>query len=335
MLVQRQALMDPSPKLWGLITHFNPAGYRGKLRHLQLASQSARRQGLPLIIVELAFGNSAFVVPNDWAEVVVHLNTNTVLWHKERLLNIALGYLPRSCTKIAWIDGDVIFTNDQWVPAACEALDEYPIVQLFETAVYLPPDHDGSALKGSHPSIESGQVPVHSQSSAAFAARKCRTIEEISATLENYSSAHPGFAWAGHRTLFEKVGFYDRFIVGSGDTVMMWAMYVNSATSSLFPLPHGALFDDVSRWTCRFNRLVRGRVACVPGRALHLWHGRLSDRQYGSRLSLLIDHDFDPQVDIGLDSSGCWVWTTDKPGLHRGVTEYFWSRREDNATDAS
>ena len=98
-------------ELWGVITHFNPVGYRGKIENLRRCVERARAQGLRVMVVELAFDDDPFQVPEELCEHVERRRTHTVLWQKERLLNIGLSQLPASCDKVAWIDGDVLFES--------------------------------------------------------------------------------------------------------------------------------------------------------------------------------------------------------------------------------
>jgi hypothetical protein len=75
-------------------------------------------QGLPLVVVELTFGQKPFTLkPASDAEVLVQRRTNqsNAMWQKERLLNIALSFLPAQCTKVVWLDADTFFTNPNWV----------------------------------------------------------------------------------------------------------------------------------------------------------------------------------------------------------------------------
>jgi hypothetical protein len=59
----RQILEIPTTlpgELWGIVSLFNPAGYRNKLENFMIFSRKVRRQGLPLLVVECAFGDAAF-----------------------------------------------------------------------------------------------------------------------------------------------------------------------------------------------------------------------------------------------------------------------------------
>ena len=82
-------------------------------------------------------------------------------------------------------------------------------------------------------------------------------------------------------------------------------------------------------WARPYFATVRGRIGYIPGRAFHLWHGEVRDRQYGERDRALQPFDFDPFSDIARDDNGCWRWSSNKQSLHAHVRRYFESRNED------
>jgi hypothetical protein len=143
-----------------------------------------------------------------------------------------------------------------------------------------------------------------------------------------------GFAWAARRAALAAAdGLYDRFIIGGGDLVIAGTMY------GLADTPQGrqwltenctdAHAADVLRWSRAFYHAVKSSVSYVPGAVFHLWHGSHSDRKYDARYRVLKDNDFDPMADLKLDSNDCWMWNSDKPGLHLGVASYFEDRHEE------
>ena len=83
-------MSDPIPtfptrlpgELWGIITHVNPAGYRDKIANLTRCIEGVRAQGLRVPVVELAFDDDPFHVPETLCEHVERRRTRTVLWQK-------------------------------------------------------------------------------------------------------------------------------------------------------------------------------------------------------------------------------------------------------------
>ena len=138
-------------ELWGITTYFNPAGYLNKLEHLRLFSERVRKQGLKLLIVELAFGDAPYALEESLADRIIRLRSNSILWQKERLLNIAIEQLPGICDKVAWIDADILFENDDWVEETTQLLQEYVVVQPYDKSWSLSPESEKHLRCGSIP----------------------------------------------------------------------------------------------------------------------------------------------------------------------------------------
>src|SRR5262245_3945888 len=87
------ARTSPAGELWAITAYFNPVGYARRLANYRVFRAHLP---IPLLTVELAIGRDAELTAAD-ADVLVQLRTDAVLWHKERLLNIALVRLPQCC----------------------------------------------------------------------------------------------------------------------------------------------------------------------------------------------------------------------------------------------
>ena len=309
-----QADVEAPVDLCLLTTYFNPAGFRRKRpRYLEFAGRAAA-SGLALYTIECAFGEREFELPAS--EFVFHVRARDVMWQKERLLNLAVRRLPARYTKVVSIDFDVVFENPEWAVETSRLLDHVPLVQPFETVIWLP--------KGVTIDDGSGMV-LH-----GFASRH---HSDASLVHRGDFAAHglPGYAWGARRALLEEHGHYDACIIGGGDHLVVHAA-CGDWTSACFDWSvrlgseHHRHFV---RWAEAFHRDVDGRMAFVPGKLLHLWHGPWKNRRYTSRHVPLKTFDFDPDVDIALGPDGCWEWSSEKLELRRAVAEYFANRQED------
>ena len=76
-------------------------------------------------------------------------------------------------------------------------------------------------------------------------------------------------------------------------------------------------FAHYLRWAQPFAAEVQGRIGCVPGMALHLWHGDpvIANMAAGTRSSKR--YRFDPATDLGMNGGWLWEWASAKAGLHR------------------
>lgn len=307
--------------LWAVTCYFNPARYRRKLDNFRVFRGHLTA---PLVCVELSFGDDFALGPGD-AETVIQLRGGSVLWQKERLLNIALAALPASCEAVAWVDCDVIFERSDWPDLARRALRDRPLVQLFETRCNL------ARTAGIDP-IDLRQVESQALSLGYKLASGTATPDDVrrsDAPLTLASTA--GVAWAARRDLLARHGLYDACILGTADRVIASAAIGRFDYGRDVILMNDRQFTHYRAWGEPFSGAVQGKVGYIEGRAYHLWHGALEDRRYHERHEGLRRHGFDPATDIVLDVSGCWRWSSDKPDMHAYVRTYFESRDEDGA----
>lgn len=313
-------------EFWGIATYFNPAGFSTILDNVKLFSEGIRRQGLKLVVVELAFGEDAYEVTDKTADHIIRLRSTTALWQKERLLNIALQELPERCDKVAWLDADVLFGNSAWVEQTSRLLQGYVVVQPYDVALGLPPQ---VRIPPSGSQVREDQVEFRK---IGIAFDQITNLGGLPADDKMRMRGHTGFAWAARRSVLARHGFYDRHILGSGDRIMSWAMYGFHELPEVQKLA-GILYSqaqvvDALEWSRRFFAEVRGSVFFTNGPLFHLSHGTMRNRLYIERQSILRDADFDPRIDISLDSNRCWRWSSDKPELHQRISEYFDQRNE-------
>jgi hypothetical protein len=275
-----------------------------------------RRSGFDWLTLECAFGAATFVLAPS--PDVVAVRARDVMWQKERLLNLALARLPARCTKVAWVDGDVLFENPDWAVLTAALLERSPVVQPFKWVVRLPRGF----------TLDCGLGARWRSFGAVWAARPERLRQG-----RFDAHGHTGFAWAARRDLLERHGLYDACIAGSGDHLMAHAMAGDWTSRCVDRIiggnpAHRAYFR---RWAEPFARDVAGDVGYVPGTLLHLWHGAVADRRYVDRNQELARFAFDPAVDLAVGPSGAWEWASRKPELHRWAADYFRLRNEDGS----
>jgi hypothetical protein len=303
--------------------YFNPVGFRRRLENYRLFRQ---RLTVPLVTVELSF-DGHFELRAEDADRLLQLHGGDVMWQKERLLNIALELIPRTCDKVAWLDCDVIFTRDDWVKDAARALDECLLLHLFQ-------DRYDPAREVAFDQLESeaaGDIFAAPSMVYKMVVEGVAPGDLLVAHPARKRLASNGLAWASRREVLDAHGLYDACILGSGDRAMLCAAIgtFEYCTQGLLMNPRQE--QHYLAWARPYFDTVRGRIGYIPGRAIHLWHGEVTDRQYGARDRGLQPLDFDPYTDIVLDDHRCWRWSSDKTELHAFVRRYFESRNEDGA----
>lgn len=309
-----------SERLWAITSYFNPVGYTRRVANYRLFR---KHLAVPLVTVELSF-NGRFELRKEDTDILVQIRGTHVMWQKERLLNIGIERVPSACDKIAWLDCDIIFGNDEWVELANRALDEFSLVHLFQERHDLPRDTKPDQLS-------SWEIPPTSQSVIYKKAKREATPEDLflsNAPLERRTTA--GLAWASRRDVLERHGLYDACILGGGDRAILCAALGKFDYGARALLMNPRRIEHYSLWAHPYFEAVRGRVGYIQGRIFHLWHGEIKARQYEKRHRRLEEFDFDPFTDIALALSGCWCWNSDKSELHAFIRAYFESRHEDD-----
>jgi hypothetical protein len=270
--------------LWAITSYFNPVSYRRRIENYRVFRQ---RLTVPLVTVELSF-DGIFQLQRTDADVLVQIHGGDVMWQKERLLNIALQWLPSTCEKIAWLDCDVIFTRPDWAEQANRALDEYCLLHLFQERSDLYRDAALDQLEESATQVASPSIVY-------------KMVAE-GVDPEDLLVSHPrqkrvssnGLAWASRRDVLEAHGLYDACILGSGDRAILCAAIGKFEYCTRGLLMNARREEHYLAWARPYFETVAGRIGYIPGRALHLWHGEVKDRQYGVRDQALEALDFDP-----------------------------------------
>jgi hypothetical protein len=89
--------------------------------------------------------------------------------------------------------------------------------------------------------------------------------------------------------------------------------------------------DHFRRWAEAAWGRVRGRLDCVGGAALHLWHGETANRGYVRRYRELTRLGYDPKVHLRDEPDQLWGWSEQGATLAGWANGYFRGRLEDGA----
>jgi len=303
---------------WIVTAYFNPCRYITKKLNFDLFAARLQSSGAALLVIELALDDSEFEV-ND-SHNLIRLRGNGMIWQKERLLNIAIGQLPPSCTKVVWVDCDLLFDDDEWLQKTSDALNRFSVVQPFSSCVRLQRGQTQYA------DSRQGEEPLAESFAAAF-------VRDRSLARDAIYQLHgrTGFAWAARRDLLDACGLYDACVTGSGDHLMAHA-FAGALDSQCIPAMIGSDHQYAKHfavWAAKTDRIARGSLGYVPGRILHLWHGAVADRRYYWRNQEFKTFAFDPNRHIRRDKNGLWDWADAPAEMRRWSSELFLSRHED------
>jgi hypothetical protein len=289
---------------------FNPCRYRSRVRNFEVFADSlSRSPGVHWRSIECAFGNADFMLePSDH---ILRVRAKSVLWQKERLLNRLVVSLPDVFQKVAWVDADVLFCNPSWIVDASDALDDYPVVQLFTT------------LRQRDDRVGGDGMDILESFAALYQQDPDRALGPT-----YFHHGHTGIAWAGRREWVERYGLYDCCLSGTGDHLMAHT-FIGDWQPGCIGIWQGPAYLHFVQWCERVYPSLRARLGVVPGQVTTLWHGPVSARHYYEAVCAFRNFGFDPRSDLRLNEDGCWEWASNKPKLHQWTYEYFFHRRED------
>jgi hypothetical protein len=305
---------DVPNDLWVVSAYFDSEGYASKLGALQSYVSVMERSGIPMLLVEGSFGRRPFLLPKS--DKILQIRCPSIMWQKERLLNVAIDHLPGSCKKVAWLDTDIFFENPRWAVETANLLDKFPIVQPFDLVLWLS---KGTRQFSGRGIAWSGFAAVAQNHPGLF----------LSGDFDRHG--HTGYAWAARKDLILKHGLYDRSIAGSGDHLMAHAM-MGDLSSPCVTNSVGAanpFRDSFHAWAKPFHCDVQSEVGFVRGAVLHRWHGDRKKRNYYKRMIGLLARDYNPSLDVRVAPSGALQWTEHGATLKRWMKNYFTRRQED------
>jgi hypothetical protein len=300
--------------LWVISTFYNSNNYGTKLRNFELFLERIEISNLNYLIIECAFNDDPFVLKPS--KNILRVRTPDILWQKERLLNIAIQNLPERCKKIAWLDCDVLFENPDWAKETSERLNYYNVVQPYKEAIRLPENttfYYGIGIK------YYGFVYVS----------KINPTEILSGNFETHG--HTGFAWASHKSIFLKHGFYDVCIAGTADHIMAHAFLGDWDTACVKKIigDNPAFHNHYLNWSKKIYPSIQSKLSYTDGTLLHLWHGDINNRKYSDGERVLEKFMFNPSTDLQLNRHNCWKWNHKNKDFKDWAKEYFVLRKED------
>jgi hypothetical protein len=285
------------------------------------------RQTHNVLIVEVATNHKQFELHNvHTRDQLVQLVDTSMIWQKERIFNLCLKWLPDECTKIVWLDCDVLFDNPSWIYETSTLLNHHVVVQPYFQNFRLP-----ATIK----SIEYG---LDTDKFWLGLGDETRADGEIHAYFRRkhglWGWDHPGYACGFQRKVLEQHGLYDRCIAGSSDQLIYKAVvgdYYNEGLIDKKYTPESCAY--YREWAIPFHNAVNSNFNFVRHSNLfHLYHGRPDHRQYQSRLFVLKNEfNFNHEKDIEIDpTTGLFRFATKAaPRLKEYLTRYYKNRRDD------
>ncbi len=303
---------------------FNSPRYRSRWKLFEDFQAQVEHSGSILTVLEVAFGDRAFVVTQPDNPRHIQLRTWHELWLKENAINLAVQRLPRDWKKVAWVDADVLFARSDWADETKHALEHWPVVQMWSQLHDLNSNHE---LIGTMRSFGDYWL----QHGPAGPKDPCPHYPYY--LSRGYPGA-PGLAWAMRREAWDALGgLIDCCILGAGDWYLAHAL--TGQAERVIRKDHPGLSRKILQWQDRAargrwqERPILGNLGVVKGAVMHYYHGDKKFRRYATREQILSRNKFDPDRDLKPDWQGLLQISDHVPQLRRDIQKYFHERRED------
>jgi len=292
-----------------LMVMFNPMASVRIVSNWLYVWNRLRAAGIPVFGAELLFPwqrGKGFL--SDEFKTIT-LRSESIMFHKEKLLMRLEREVPVSYTKICAIDCDVVFSRPDWYDAVSMALDSAPVVQPFARCHWMGPDLRSAVMTNPAASVQLELIR------AAHAAGGTDRL-----------TGHPGFAMAMRR----EVRQFPWAVVGGGDAVLFRA--VNGLVGEFANKKMKRLMS--AAWEAWSVGMRTQDMTTVSGDIWHMWHGPLQSRQYYDRYERFIEalgHTVKDIRDILVENAdGVWEWRADvRKALNTMMMRYFAGRDDD------
>jgi hypothetical protein len=285
-----------------VVPYFNPVGYRSHLWKLSLTMKRIRRSGIIDDVFLTGAGKS-----RPLGFPIAFWDTECqFMWHKERLVNLAVNRLPDRYEHIVWIDSDVLIGRD-WSYQVAQAFERSRIVQCFRTARYRT--HARTMTRTRLGWLHSG----------------------------GQGGSAPGLAWGAHRSFFsDGPGLFDLALVGGGDTLLARTCAPAGpgvSTISWVDNWSAPVRSSFHSWVSAVDDWLAGsdhpRSVAVEADIEVLEHGPHDARRYAGRQTLLAG--LSPEHHIDVRPSRVLRWTEmGKTRIEPAIRQYFHDRSEDD-----
>jgi hypothetical protein len=316
--------------LWCITHYYNPLGFNSRFENFKVFYDHLLYQTTNLLVVEVALREEDFVLHHlHDEEKLLQIVDRSMIWQKERVFNLCLKLLPSSCTKVVWLDCDVLFDNVNWVLETSNLLEHYCVVQPYFMNARLP-----HTIRNIDYGMDITRFPWgFVDESRSHGDVHCHYLEQQGTRGWN----HPGYACGFQRWLLEKHGLYDRCIAGSSDN-MIYRAILKDYYHKLIILGgyNKKSLEYYWSWAKPFADDIGLQVAFARDTfCYHLYHGRVQKRQYLSRLDYLKDH-FDHGKDLEINpDNGCYRLPPNKLYIRDWLNGYYERRKDDEGFASS
>jgi hypothetical protein len=275
---------------------FNYVGSSRLIMNYLYTVEKMKTAKIPTFTIELVIEGDKPCIKDAY-----HVYGKSYLFQKENLCRIIEKQIPAKYTKLLFLDSDIIFEDSKWYTKLSDILETHDICHAFENAKWLDLTYK-TVLQEAVSYVKSPN-------------------KDTLLWASNNTKYHCGFGWAFTRKSYNKSGFIDAAVIGSGDLIFSYSLFGKKykGTQNL------EMYDSsIQAWQKTFTSYD---VTYLPVSIYHMHHGSLTKRQYESRNEI-----FDTVADITkiITKNKDGVYELTEPRFNDLLFNYFKLREDDS-----
>lgn len=299
-----------------ITSYFNPYKCKYRFNNFQRFTDHLKDQRAELFIIELVMSGEEFELNPSLFPNLVQIKTQSLMFQKERLLNVLIEKLPSKFDSVCWIDSDILYLQSDWQERVVNQLQRHTVVQPFQYAVSLPSCQFDFLSPTCLRAYDCNGTSLIRKGLAFHVAETGNT---------DYCNGHMGYVWAARRDFLEKHKLYDAVVTGAGDLFMAMAFFKSPGWIDSAPSLRSLSDEAVNHYFDWYSEVSQdvGEVGFTQDLVIHLWHGDIDNRNYLDHSGILQRCNFDPNNDLCISNDGCWEWKSNKTELHDAIRQIF------------
>lgn len=296
-------------KLGVVACYFNPQNYLSKyINFLDFYTKIKSDKNIDILVVESIQSNSVYPLKNVINENILSVQTNSVYWQKEELINLGFKkFIQNGHKTLCWLDADIEFLNSSWSKNIVEELISNDVIQVFEKShEVINPSSDKIDHNSFVKKIKNGNN------------NPFRRIGEI------------GYGYAYKSNIIENGFLYENAVVGGGDFLNIipfieGVCFEDIKNDRYFQHANEEMVEDYKDW---FEKKEPVKIGYAKNTIRVEFHGDRKNRNYLKREQILKNLNFCPQQDFEYTNTHSTRNLKNKK-LEDYLKKYFKERNED------
>lgn len=263
-----------------IVPYTNFANFRSIRENLYRFRQA---QAYKAIVVELSL-TGRFEAATESSDIRLHSTVRSIMPQRSRLVNLAIRQLSPDIKKIAWLDGDVLFDDAQWLDKLSDLLSDHAVAQPFDVMRTLNGNGDIGDLGAAWVNTLSGPTKYK---------------QVWGANLDTLPKLPDESRY---------IGLLDRVLVDEDATMLSY--WSGNGTPDALKQSSIAAAGYCQRWA---GPTVQRQIGCLAAAATTMFSGVSNSTANAADQAYLQTSNYDPHTSLVIDQkTGVYNWANER-----------------------